>query len=152
MDCEMVGVGPDGSESVVARVSLVNFHGHELLDAYVIPREQVTDYRTKWSGVRPANLKAANGARPMADVVKEVAEIIKDRILVGHALDNDLKALMLKHPASLTRDTAYYKPFRVLNGNRTPSLKTLALKLLGLEIQTGEHSSVGAISVQIEPK
>lgn len=56
MDCEMVGVGPEGEESVVARVSLVNQHGRCVYDKHVKPTQPVTDYRTAVSGVRPADL------------------------------------------------------------------------------------------------
>src|SRR4051794_19013575 len=35
-----------------------------------------------------------------------VAELIKKRIVVGHALHNDMKALNLTHPAADIRDTA----------------------------------------------
>lgn len=57
IDCEMVGVGYKGSRSVLARVSLVNFHGTVVLDEYVRPQEEVTDYRTWISGVKPSHLK-----------------------------------------------------------------------------------------------
>ena len=53
----MVGVGTDGQDSVLARVSIVNKFGHTLLDKYVKPREKVTDYRTHVSGIRPSDLK-----------------------------------------------------------------------------------------------
>ena len=142
MDCEMVGVGPEGRESAVARVSLVNFHGNVLLDTFVVPREAVTDYRTKWSGVRASDLRPSNGARPALEVMKQVAAMLEGHVLVGHALDNDLRALLLTHPASMTRDTAYYKPFRSLSSGRTPSLRTLAQTVLGMDIQHGEHNSV----------
>lgn len=56
LDCEMVGVGIDGSESSLARVSLVNYHGAVILDEYVRQKERVVDYRTKWSGIRPKDL------------------------------------------------------------------------------------------------
>jgi RNA exonuclease 4 len=56
VDCEMVGVGPDGKESSLARVSVVNFHGVVLLDEFVRQRERVVDYRTEYSGVRPGDL------------------------------------------------------------------------------------------------
>lgn len=56
MDCEMVGVGPKGEESIVARVSLVNQHGRCVYDKHVKPTQPVTDYRTAVSGVRPADL------------------------------------------------------------------------------------------------
>lgn len=54
----MVGVGPEGSESVLARVSIVNFHGAVVLDRFVRPREKVTDYRTWVSGVREEDLRS----------------------------------------------------------------------------------------------
>ena len=56
MDCEMVGVGPKGEESTVARVSLVNQHGRCVYDKHVRPAQPVTDYRTAVSGVRPTDL------------------------------------------------------------------------------------------------
>lgn len=56
LDCEMVGVGADGKESSLARVSIVNYHGAVLLDEIVKQRERVVDYRTKWSGIRPSDL------------------------------------------------------------------------------------------------
>ena len=56
IDCEMVGVGERGERSALARVSVVNFFGQVLLDSFVKPQERVTDYRTKWSGVRPKDL------------------------------------------------------------------------------------------------
>ena len=56
MDCEMVGVGPEGVESALARVTLVNYHGAVLMDEFVKPQEAVTDYRTHVSGVKPEHL------------------------------------------------------------------------------------------------
>lgn len=56
MDCEMVGVGPKGEDSIVARVSLVNQFGKCIYDKYVKPTEEVTDYRTAVSGIRPENI------------------------------------------------------------------------------------------------
>ena len=56
MDCEMVGVGDDGKESILARVSIVNQYGCCIYDKFVKPTERVTDYRTKISGVRRADL------------------------------------------------------------------------------------------------
>lgn len=58
----MVGVGPEGSESTLARVSIVNYHGAVMLDLFVRPREKVTDYRTWVSGVREEDLR--NGEHP----------------------------------------------------------------------------------------
>merc|ERR1712226_467729 len=72
----------------------------------------------------------------------EVAEIIKGRLLVGHALGHDFKVLFLDHPKRMIRDTSKYKPFKAAFGGRTPSLKNLTARFLGVSVQTGEHSSV----------
>jgi hypothetical protein len=52
----MVGVGLEGAESSLARVSLVNFYGAEILDLFVRQRERVVDYRTQWSGIRDTDM------------------------------------------------------------------------------------------------
>lgn len=136
MDCEMVGAGANGKENLLARVSIVNLFGDCLYDKFVKPKEEVTDYRTHISGVRASDLKNAD---EFDFVQKEVAELIKNRILVGHAIKNDLEVLFLRHPRHLIRDTATF--FR-RKGSGTPSLKSLAAQYLNTEIQSGEHSSV----------
>jgi RNA exonuclease 4 len=137
MDCEMVGTGSDGMNSVLARVSIVNFFGHCLYDKYVKPIEEVTDYRTAVSGIRPSDLVNASDFKI---VQKEVHDLLKDRILVGHALKNDLKVLFLSHPKHKIRDTSKY--FKYLFGGRPPSLKRLSEAVLGVKVQSGEHDSV----------
>ena len=52
----MVGVGPEGAESSLARVSIVNFHGAVVLDTFVKQKEKVVDYRTWVSGVTVGDL------------------------------------------------------------------------------------------------
>lgn len=47
MDCEMVGIGYEGGDHMLARVSLVNKFGDCIYDKFVKPREEVVDYRTK---------------------------------------------------------------------------------------------------------
>ncbi|CAL7946429.1 unnamed protein product [Xylocopa violacea] len=138
LDCEMVGIG-DGTESMLARVSIVNRHGFCIYDKYVKPREPVKDYRTKVSGIEPHHLQ--NGEE--FDIVqKEVAEILKGRVLIGHGLKHDLDVLYLSHPRKHLRDTSKFKTFRQLSRGNTPGLKKLAQELLGREIQTGEHNSI----------
>lgn len=138
MDCEMVGVF-DGKESVLARVSLVNQHGECVYDKFVKPKEKVADYRTKVSGVRPSDLKRGED---FETVQKEVAAMLAGRILVGHALRNDMRVLLLNHPPKMVRDTSRFKPFRNVTNGRTPSLKKLSSEILGVTIQSGEHSSI----------
>jgi DNA polymerase III epsilon subunit-like protein len=144
IDCEMVGVGDDGRDSILARISLVNQSNECVYDKFVMPTEKVTDYRTHVSGIRPEDLKKSNGAEKFEVVQKEVSEILKDRVLVGHAVHNDLKILYLDHPKKKLRDTQRCKLFRKLKPSLggLPSLKNLAQLLLGVSIQEGEHSSV----------
>lgn len=144
LDCEMVGTGPPpASDNVLARVSIVNYHGEQIYDSYVqsLPDVQVTDYRTFVSGIRPEHMRP-DVARPFAEVQKEVAQLLDGKILVGHALKNDLDVLILSHPKRDIRDTARHAPFRKTSMGRAPALRKLAKELLGMEIQGGEHSSV----------
>ena len=39
-----------------------------------------------------------------------VSKLIEKKIVVGHGLKNDFKALLLNHPRERTRDTALYHP------------------------------------------
>lgn len=146
LDCEMVGVGPEPQrDSALARVSLVNFHGHQVYDSYVqVPRKmEVTDYRTAVSGIEPKHLRP-DVARTFDQVRADVKILLGGRILVGHAVKNDLDVLILKHDTRFVRDTSKFSKFRALalKPGWTPGLKLLADKLLGVEIQVGAHSSV----------
>jgi len=67
LDCEMVGTGFEGEDSMLARCSLVNRFGHVLYDKYVAPQEWVTDFRTKYSGIRVGDVRSEKGT--LVDVV-----------------------------------------------------------------------------------
>ncbi|KAG6790300.1 hypothetical protein POTOM_006448 [Populus tomentosa] len=136
MDCEMVGVG-QGNRSALGRVTLVNQWGNVLYDEFVRPVERVADFRTPISGIRPRDLRKA---RDFSTAQKKVAVLIKGRILVGHALSNDLKVLLLSHPRKDLRDTSEYQPF--LKGRRRKALQHLAAEFLGAKIQSGEHCPI----------
>ncbi|CAG8767419.1 8901_t:CDS:2, partial [Gigaspora rosea] len=114
IDCERVGVGPGNKEDALARVAIVDYHFKVILDKYVQVKD-VTDYRTSISGITPKLL--ANSYR-FEDVQHEI--------------------LKLYHPRELKRDTSLLN----INGSsKTPRLKELAKKELGITIQKGEHSS-----------
>lgn len=110
LDCEMVGVGPGGQRSVLARVSLISGDGNCLLDTFVKVTEKVTDYRSWVSGVTPGDL-IGFGAMDFGSCRKMVQDTLLNKILVGHGLENDLKALALAHPWQQIRDTALHEPF-----------------------------------------
>lgn len=106
MDCEMVG-GISGT-SLCARVVLVDWKGRTLLDSFVAPDEPIEDYRTYVSGISEEDL---HGAPSLLSVQQKVLELLERKILVGHALVNDLEALRIQHPWHMQRDTATYPPF-----------------------------------------
>jgi RNA exonuclease 4 len=156
LDCEMVGIGSNGRQSALARVSLVDWDGRTLLDTYVQVPIKVTDYRTAVSGVKPKHIKNTT-AMDVATCRTTVSNIIKDKIVVGHALHNDFDALMLQHPKTHVRDTAKYRPFQRLSGSggggkgggggqkwRPRKLRDLVLEHCNIVIQqTGQsHDSV----------
>ena len=144
LDCEMVGVGAGGKESVLARCSVVDGSGAVVYDKHVRVEERVSDFRTKFSGVRARDLKAAD-AVDFKRCQRDVADLLDGKLLVGHALHNDLKVLLLPHPARQTRDTARWPPLMRVNGRgkkRPRKLRDLAKEHLGLTIQEGEHGSV----------
>ena len=103
IDCEMVGVGRRGEDSILARISLVNHFGNCIYDKFVKPTEKVVDFRTPVSGIRPTDI--ADGA-DFKTVQHEVAEILRGRVLVGHSLHHDLRVFFLDHPRQDIRDTA----------------------------------------------
>jgi RNA exonuclease 4 len=136
MDCEMVGVGYGGHRSALARVCLINWNGKKLMDVYVRPDEPVTDYRTFVSGITEEHLEKAIDMEECRECVRNH---LKGKILVGHALKNDLHALRISHPWYDTRDTGKYEPFmkvRFDDGVLWPrKLKELAKEKLGRDIQ-----------------
>ncbi|KAG7473926.1 hypothetical protein MATL_G00100910 [Megalops atlanticus] len=144
MDCEMVGTGPEGRCSELARCSLVNYYGEVLYDKYIKPQHPVTDYRTRWSGICKRHLLHAV---PFDQAKKEIVQILKGKVVVGHALHNDFRALGFLPPRHMIRDTSRTRLLRRLSKfpNRgSVSLKNLARTLLNRNIQMGMngHSSV----------
>jgi len=139
IDCEMVGVGEGGFGHALARVSIVDFHGRQVYDSYVRPKEKVVDWRTRISGISPKHMATA---REFEAVQEEVAQLLNGRIIVGHDLRHDLDALILDHPRKDIRDTARFSGFKKYGHGPKPALRVLAREILSVEIQTGQHSSI----------
>ena len=144
LDAEMVGIGPSGFTSRLARVSLVNYDGEVVYDTFVKVQEKVTDYRTFVSGITPQHLEG-DDAVTFDDAQSRVMELIQGKILVGHGLKNDFNVLGITHPWYDIRDTAKYEPFmktpspydyNPTNANYIPKkLQVLARDKLGMIIQ-----------------
>ncbi|XP_012644323.2 apoptosis-enhancing nuclease [Microcebus murinus] len=139
IDCEMVGTGPRGRVSELARCSVVSYHGDVLYDKYIRPEMPIVDYRTRWSGITRQHMRKAI---PFQVAQKEILKLLKGKVVVGHALHNDFQALKYVHPRSQTRDTTYVPNLLNPPGLHTRarvSLKDLALQLLHKKIQVGKH-------------
>ncbi|XP_056203449.1 apoptosis-enhancing nuclease isoform X1 [Falco biarmicus] len=144
IDCEMVGTGPQGRLSELARCSVVNYEGDVIYDKYVRPELPIVDYRTRWSGITKQHMKSAI---PFKTAQAEILKILKDKIVVGHAIHNDFQALKYFHPKDRTRDTSQSPVLNQragLPGRASISLKSLARQLLQKKIQVSckGHSSV----------
>ncbi|XP_060676743.1 interferon-stimulated 20 kDa exonuclease-like 2 isoform X2 [Hemiscyllium ocellatum] len=144
LDCEMVGTGPGGKRSELARCSLVGYDGELIYDKYVLPTNPITDYRTRWSGIRRHHMR---NATPFKLAQREILKLMNGKIVIGHAVHNDFKALNYFHPVSLTRDTSKIPLLNRKAGfpeKVAISLKKLTKQLLHQDIQVGTqgHSSV----------
>ncbi|CAJ0965838.1 unnamed protein product [Ranitomeya imitator] len=144
IDCEMVGTGPGGKISELARCSVVSYLGEVLYDKYVHPELPVTDYRTRWSGITKRHLQ---NAITFKKARKEILNLLKGKRVIGHALHHDFRVLKYFHPTKQTRDTSKITLLNQMAGlPRRPSasLKKLALLILQKKIQVGNkgHSSV----------
>ncbi|XP_029993433.1 apoptosis-enhancing nuclease [Sphaeramia orbicularis] len=144
LDCEMVGTGPRGRHSELARCSVLDYHGNVLYDKYVRPSRPVTDYRTRWSGIKRHHL---TNATPFDQARNEVLSLLEGKVVVGHSVYNDFEALDIVHPCHMVRDTCTTRLLSRLAGfprGHCPSLRVLANKLLNRCIQVGGrgHCSV----------
>lgn len=159
LDCEMVGTGPNGDVSAVGKVCLVNWVGNVVLHTFVKVPERVTDFRTKISGIKAKDI-ASRDAMCLEDCRALVQHLLRGRILIGHALDNDLKALRIKHPLQGIRDSAIYPPFMrktITENSNTPilrprKLRDLAWDYLGKNIQVHgkAHSPIEDATAALE--
>ncbi|CAH7338407.1 apoptosis-enhancing nuclease [Phodopus roborovskii] len=152
IDCEMVGTGPRGRVSELARCSVVSYNGDVLYDKYIRPEMPIVDYRTRWSGITRQHMRKAI---PFQVAQKEIIKLLKGKVVVGHALHNDFQALKYVHPRSQTRDTTHVPNLLSQPSSHTRarvSLKDLALHLLHKKIQVGHqgHSSVEDATTAME--
>ncbi|WWC69858.1 uncharacterized protein I206_103801 [Kwoniella pini CBS 10737] len=141
IDCEFVG-SKRGNE--LAKVGIVNYQGSIIFESfvYVNPRN-VIDYRTSKSRIRAKDLE---GAPTYEKVIIIIKDILKNKIIIGHTLFNDLNVIGYKISYDSFRDTALYIPLRRKVGiNKEgiyPSLSNLSKKNLGIDIQQNEHDPI----------
>ncbi|EKM59227.1 uncharacterized protein PHACADRAFT_113612 [Phanerochaete carnosa HHB-10118-sp] len=141
LDCEMI-YSTGGMR--VARVSVVDSTGKEVFDEFIRMDDgvEVIDFNTRFSGITPENY--AQATLPLAEIRESLdAYINENTIIIGHALENDLKTLRMIHHKCV--DTAVMFPHPSGPPYRR-ALRHLVKEHLGKTIQAGGgtvgHSSV----------
>ena len=152
LDCEMVGCGSKGRISALGRCSIVNYYGEIIYDSYVKPILPVTDYRTKWSGIKRKHL---SNAVPFSEAKKLIKHHLSGKYIVGHDLKNDFSALKFTPHPLLIKDTSKCLALRHIAGlpeQQKPSLRTLTglftgtLKFTNVNlctVRTSSHAVLG---------
>jgi len=142
LDCEMIYT-TGGFR--IARVSVVDASGKEVFDELIKMDDgvEVVDLNTRFSGIRLEEY-ATRAVLPLESVRRALARLIgADTILIGHALDNDLRALRLVH-RRVVDTTALFPHTRGPPYRR--ALRDLTKEYLNRSIQQGGalkgHSSV----------
>jgi DNA polymerase III epsilon subunit-like protein len=125
----------------LAAIAVIAADGHIVYKEYVKPTAPVVDYNTRFSGIRPRDLLTAD--KTLRDVQNDILGFVgTDTILIGHALENDLRALKLIHSAVV--DTSDMYPHARRYPMRRP-LRTLCTEFLGRKVKHrkgGGHSPV----------
>lgn len=140
VDCEMVQTS-DGKNSL-ARASIISYpDGQLIMDEYVKPDLEITNYFTQYSGITAEILEGVTTT--LQDVQQQIKKLLTpSTILLGHSLDSDLNALKLTHPFLVDTSLVYPHPRGL---PLRSSLKYLANKYLKREIQmagANGHNSV----------
>jgi RNA exonuclease 1 len=94
VDCEMV-ISEAGFE--LARATIVNFEGEVIFDELFKPSVEIINYNTEFSGITQAMLEPVtntlqNKLYPFLETI-----VCPETIMVGHSLENDLRAMKLIH-------------------------------------------------------
>ena len=133
LDCEM-SYTKRGLE--LTKVTLVRADGRMVYESLVKPKAHIIDYNTRFSGITEKHL-SSRSVKTLEEVQKDLLKYIcAETILIGHALDNDLRVLKIIHHNVI--DTAVVFPhYWGLPFRR--SLKTIVKSVLGRDIQSGDQ-------------
>jgi len=162
IDCEMM---QSNIGQVLGRVSVVNYKVETIFDTFVCYPKAINIINTdkEFSGIDWNDIDPQNGAQLFSEVQAHLVELLRDRIVIGHDIQKDLKVISMDLPSHIlrlqgvaqrltpatfdmtVRDTqkcSRYRQYANRGAHQGPSLKNLALEVLGRPIKQGGASSV----------
>lgn len=135
LDCEM-GFTAFGLE--IIKISVIAIDGRVVYERLVQPSTEIIDYNTRFSGIEPEHF--TNGESIVAtlpEVQQELLQFINSKtILIGHALENDLRALKMIHFTCVDTSLTFPHPD---GGGMKFGLRFLTEKYLNRTIQDSEN-------------
>eukprot|EP00854_Cymbomonas_tetramitiformis_P010428 gene10428-12333_t len=119
-----------------------------LIDEYVRPVSQVINFRTSVTGVTQKLVNSAAWTASQAQ--SEVLRIVHaEDILIGHSLNNDLKALKIQHQRVVDSSLLFTSQDAWTSLTRSPRLRDLVRALFAAEEGDGRGGHIQSAGIQV---